>query len=192
MADITLIQKTFRGYLARRLRARKIHITDGATADSLASNDMQLEDIHNSSSAESVAKGSNPMPRRLMAPPRTPPRGNSQKFAPQEILPQSVKKVEKVPFNKSFDLDIVVDGAMGLPLTTTMVRLRLELHMPTKEILELKSPFAYSELHSDYTNPQFSLRMQWPGTYTFSLRHFSLFFSCPLVMILQASFFIQR
>lgn len=141
---VTRIQATWRGHLVRR--NFRVHSETDPTPP------PDVPQIR--------ARSGN---RRLMAPPRTPPRGNSEKFTPKEVLPQSTKIVEKVPFSKAFDLDIVVDGAVGLPMTTTVVRLQAELHMPTKEILEVKSQYSYSDLTSEFTSPQFPLRMQWKG-----------------------------
>ncbi len=152
---ITLIQKNWRGFLARRktrIHAEHLHVEDAEDTTSIP---PPVESyVHQQSSS-----------RKLKVPPRTPPRGNSSKFEPKDVLPQSTKATEKIPFTKSYDLDVAIDGAIGLPLTTTLARIRVELHMPTKEILEIKSPYAYSDYLSEHTSPQFALKMNWKGKY---------------------------
>lgn len=149
--QITIIQKTWRGFLARR-RAR-VHA------------EQLVIEGEGDGKVGSYSRQSSQQSRKLKVPPRTPPRGNSTKFEPKDVLPQSTKVVEKIPFNKTTDLDISIDGAIGLPLTATLVRIRVELHMPTKEILDIKSPYVYSDFLSEHTSPQFALRMQWKGIY---------------------------
>jgi hypothetical protein len=147
--QITLIQKTWRGFLARR--RTRVHVdpeTGKPEDDEIVSTSFSRQ--HSQS-------------RKLKHPPRTPPRGNSTKFEPKDVLPQSTKVSEKIPFLKSTDLEVVIDGAIGLPLTTTLARIRVELHMPTKEILEIKSSYAYSDYLSEHTSPQFACRMNWRG-----------------------------
>lgn len=147
--EITLIQKTWRGFLARR-RAR-VHA------------EQQNQPKSQDEADAPVGTYSRSQSRKLKHPPRTPPRGNSSKFEPKDVLPQSTKATEKLPFTKNTDLEVIIDGAIGLPLTSTLTRIRVELHMPTKEILDIKSPYVYSDFLSEHTSPQFALKMNWKG-----------------------------
>lgn len=150
--EITLIQKTWRGALARR-RAR-VHA------------EQQTGTTKSQDEADApVGTYSRGQSRKLKHPPRTPPRGNSSKFEPKDVLPQSTKAAEKLPFTKNTDLEVVIDGAIGLPLTSTLTRIRVELHMPTKEILDIKSPYVYSDFLSEHSSPQFALKMNWKGMF---------------------------
>lgn len=172
MSDITVIQSHWRGYLTRKsTKPTRTVVQVAVTTAPVSSSEMgpPLTILTDSPNAQSK--------RRLMAPPRTPPRMNSEKMEPQDILPQSSKRTfERVPFSKNHDLYFIVDGAIGLPMTTTITRVRAELHFPTKEIVSIVSPWTYAESHSEFCNPQYALKMQWKGM-RHSQRHFYIFHS---------------
>jgi hypothetical protein len=87
----------------------------------------------------------------------------SRNSAPQLI--QEIFPKESIPFDKSYDLEVTIDGAVGLPLTATVSRIQAELVMPTKKSFEIKSPYGMSELTSDHVAPLFNLKMRWKGNY---------------------------
>ncbi|RYH09877.1 hypothetical protein EON65_39805 [archaeon] len=68
-----------------------------------------------------------------------------------------------LPFNKQYNLDILIDGAVGLPITTTATRIHVKLHMPTRDVVTEVSPHEHCDLTSDYANPLFRFRHQWKG-----------------------------
>eukprot|EP01031_Cornospumella_fuschlensis_P030383 gene30383-36711_t len=69
----------------------------------------------------------------------------------------------QLPFNKQYNLDIIIDGAMGLPITTTATRIHVKLHMPTRDVVAEVSPQENCDLTSDFANPLFRFRHQWKG-----------------------------
>lgn len=159
--EVTVIQSHWRGYLTRKsTKPARTVIQVAATTAPASMNEGPPIITISTDSSNTQSK------RRLMAPPLTPPRMNSEKMEPQDILPQSSKRgVEPVPFSKNRDLYFIIDGAIGLPMTTTITRVRAELHFPTKEIVSVVSPWSYAESHSEFCNPQYALKMQWKGTH---------------------------
>lgn len=69
----------------------------------------------------------------------------------------------QLPFNKQYNLDIIIDGAVGLPITTTATRIHVKMHMPTRDVVADISPHEHCDLMSDYANPFFRFRHQWKG-----------------------------
>lgn len=112
--------------------------------------------------------------KRLMPPPRAPIRTNSSEQSSSkkpeivtEILPTEVPRVhvEKIAFDKSYEVVVMIDGALGLPLTTTATRIHATLFMPTKQQVQESSSTSFCDLQSEYTNPHFSIRVRWKGRY---------------------------
>lgn len=102
--------------------------------------------------------------RRLMHPPKTPQREKSRgiTFESHDVLPDATT-VDKLIYNRVSQLDVMIDRAAGLPLTTTITRIQAKLYNTTKECISTASSYNFSELTSDHTNPQYTLRMLWKG-----------------------------
>ncbi len=106
--------------------------------------------------------------KRLMPPPRTPIRGNSEnisgKLEATQILPTEVPKVhEKLPFDKNYEIVVLIDGITGLPLTSTATRISCVLYMPTKQQIGESFVSSVSDMQSEFTNPHFAIRVRWKG-----------------------------
>ena len=110
------------------------------------------------------------MRKRLMPPPRTPLRGNSEGISNKqevaEILPTEGTRTntEKIPFDQNYDVVILIDGLAGLPLITTATRIQTTLYMPTKQQVTDSYFSSISDLQSEFTNPHYSIRIRWRGT----------------------------
>eukprot|EP01040_Poterioochromonas_malhamensis_P003574 gene3574-3820_t len=170
----TTIQSRWRGYVTRS--RNKIYVDsppNGHDKDKVRSvgsgeipifrNTGKLENVPElvSPPSEGSLQTSSAKSRgRLLEPPRTPPPKMNEC-----VLPTDSTKKEKVPYARDYDVEIIIDEAMGLPLTTTVTRVHARLHMPTKEDQRDCSTFAYSDLTSDYTNPRFGFAVKWRGKY---------------------------
>lgn len=178
------IQKRWRGYMTRS--RRKIYVDDGTSPNIDFGSSAGSIGVHTTpirggvpeeapldiASPKNIASPKSPaspqggvlspksdaLRGQLMRPPRTPPPKMNECVLPTD----SVKK-EKIPFLKDYDVEIVLDEAVGLPLTTTVTRVQARLCMPTKEDTRDISTFALSDLCSDYVRPKYNFAVRWKG-----------------------------
>lgn len=69
----------------------------------------------------------------------------------------------QLPFNNAYDIDIIVDALLGLPITTTATRIVVKLVMPTKESVGGEAAHEQCDLTSEASCPFFRFRHQWRG-----------------------------
>jgi hypothetical protein len=141
------------GIQGPRLRTMKTGLSN---ADLSAVVEEKYDDMPTSPSSDTGMSLSVKQRGRLLEPPRTPPPRN------KEVLPSEATK-EKIPFSREMDLEITVSEAVGLPLTTTATRIHVRLFTPTKEDVREASPFALSDLYSDYRSPKFAFSTKFKG-----------------------------
>jgi hypothetical protein len=146
-----LIQKRWRGYFVRSKRTLSI-------ADVLSSDDERHE----------ISRRANS--RKIPLSPSRKPTSSKSMWSRQDSgQSQRINLQEKVPFDKSKDIVLLIQSAVGLPPTTTVTRVHTKLYMPTKQVVSDATCYAISDLHSHHRSPTFDSKMRWKGAYCLSV-----------------------
>jgi hypothetical protein len=75
----------------------------------------------------------------------------------------SIGSMERIPFDKDQEIVVFIDGASGLPPTTTATRLHTSLYLPSKQKVHESVSYAYCDLESDHLHPSFATKIRWKG-----------------------------
>lgn len=150
----TIIQKTWRGHNTRKIYA--------APVEEQTSNVEEKRPVPEEKSKSKLPPPIPPVPLISI-----PPKDEADAYSEDtSSLAQNVIKPKRLSsqlaYSKQYNIDVIVDGIVGLPIVATATRLQVKLMMPMKEVVG-ESNYEYCDITSDSSCPLFRLRHQWKG-----------------------------